>query len=105
YELYRLFTRISDMQPEQMYPSPVYDDPNAQQQKQRKVIGIIIALGVVLVVAALLVALLGGSGQSPQLGLVSARQSEVIRLVDEYGSSASSAQTKSLVARTSVIFK
>lgn len=93
------------MQPEQTYvPQPGFD-PNHVQAKQRKIIGAIVLLGILLVIVALAVALLSGGGNSQQLGLISARQTEAIRILDEYGENASSQSTRSLVARTSAVFK
>lgn len=92
------------MQPEQTYMQPnAY--PSPPQQTQRKVIMAIVLVGVIIIVAALLVALLSGSDNRAKLGLIAAKHTEAIRLLDEYGDLAVSGNTKALVVNTRAVFR
>lgn len=94
------------MQPEQNYTAPAaYVQQPPGLQKQKKIIAAIVALGVLLIVAAIVVVLLSGPDERQKAGAITATHAETVRLLDEYGESASSVQAKSLVARTLVVFK
>jgi hypothetical protein len=81
-----------------------YFDPNAAQQKQRKLIKIIISL---LIAAVLLLTVLAlvGSNTSPgqKLGIVRASHEEVIRVLDDFKKQPASIETQNLIVNARVV--